>query len=344
MSVSFLAKPKVKVREKQNEAVIEEKKITHKISESQQKIGLIFTDFEQKLRETQGIIEIKEEPSEEILNIKKRKNFVDIGNVEQFDEQIIASEPEITTMSQLKNSSNTVNIFEDNLNLTRKFKEELLSSIPQKKDILSCVDALENPETPLFYQNVIKNSILQGVNIPIFELLIPEYIAKFLEPVDKDKPWERNCIPPINPINGKQLECESILMGGVLLKEFLLPSQLDTLMNSPYFLKTSRVLNFPERQKCCFLCGQRLTTFLFGYFKSIGDQDMEKTNTIIHDYKMSFNCPGGFDMKYMIPAFKKWVGIGAPVLQHNRLHYGAKGKKWFFLDEVFFHDGVMKLQ
>jgi hypothetical protein len=273
---------------------------------------------------------------------------MNLSNTKVFNEQVLGNVPEISNMSQLKFLNNPVDIFEDNLNLSRKFKNEILSSIPKQKDILSCVDALEDPNAPFFFQNVVKNSILQNINIPIFEMIIPEYILKFLEPNDKDKPWERACIPPINPINGKQLECESVLMGGQKLKEFLLPSQLARLMDSPYFCNNIKTLNFPERQRCCFLCSQRLITFLFGYFKSISDQEEEEIekskNIIIHDYKMPFNSPGTFDMKYMIPAFRKWVGIAGPVLEHNRLHYVSKGKRWLFMDTVFFHNGVMKLQ
>lgn len=204
----------------------------------------------------------------------------------------------------------------------------MTASIPKLSEIGKSLDILENGgggDTP-WYQDS------PGKNVPELEWVSPEYVAQFLQPPSSKR--DRLCLPPCHPKTGEFLVCESVEMGGPMLKEFLLPSQV-------------AATTLPTQQRPCWLCTQRSITMAFNLNKK--DDTTAGTKEIdflIHEYKMIVNVTGGYKIELILPGFKKFLGIIGPVLAHNREHYvllpGNAG--WKQSDKMLFRDGATNVQ
>lgn len=164
---------------------------------------------------------------------------------------------------------------------------------------------------------------------PKIEIVSPEYVQTFLRPPNSKR--ERLCLPPCNPKTGEFLVCESVQMGGPILREFLLPSQ-----------QRDGSAALPQLQRSCWLCTQKTITYTFNVLKN-SDKDVEY---LIHEYEVPVNTTGGYKMELILPGFKKFCGVVGPVLAHNREHYvlmpGNAG--WKQSEKMLFHNGATKLQ
>ena len=250
--------------------------------------------------------------------------------------------------------------------------DEVIARVPRMQDVMANIESMERNEKPLWFFSFPQHAINKGLELPVLEVLTPEYVAPFLREVDPNAcQWERPCRPPLNPRTQQPLTCESVLMGGPVLREFLLPSQQARLMESPYFNKAARehVINLPRDQRPCFLCCQRAVTTAFGLRKypatkrhpKTGDDDDENEEEeqdeddneevedciIIHDYIMSVGHVGAYNINLILSGFKRAMGICGPVIGHDRTHYalhrwqetGLQG--WLQRDVLFFRAGVM---
>lgn len=323
------------------------------ISESSYTRGLISDSAQHIVNryETESLIEagqIKKEKEEEPETNKKRESSVPL---ELFHERNVGESVNIIKMEDFNYSDNPVGLFGSHLKSVSRLSSEVFAATPTVDNSMSYVSGIENNTLPYFFVHITQHATQNGLLIPRLECVSPDYVSVFLRKADPKNIWERPCLPPINPVTNTQFTCESVLMGGPVLREFLLPSQLKKLMESPYFKEKSlqKSISFPSMHRCCFLCSQKLISILYGLNKNLKGGEECTYNYIIHDYIVPVNCPGGYKIELMLSGFKRFVGIAGPVIGHNRLHYEKKmheGKLegWVQTDKMLFQDGVTKLQ
>jgi hypothetical protein len=225
-------------------------------------------------------------------------------------------------------------------------QDDIINRIPKMEDLLPLMNQVEAGEGPTWTRCFVSHAIARGLEIPVFEVITPEYVSDYLRQPDPSKQWERPCKTPFE-------KCESVCMRGPVLREFMLPSQAKALFQSPYFHSngTLRTVTLPEKHGYCFLCTQRLIYILWAKQKTKATQKKTELSAValIHDYIMAVNCPGGYDIRLILPGFTKFIGLGGPVIQHDKLHYAPARfennlRGWVQKDEMLFRNGAMKSQ
>jgi hypothetical protein len=236
-------------------------------------------------------------------------------------------------------------MFQKHIANNRKTMGDIVCRIPKQSLVPAMIRLEDGSETELgtWDRSFTAHAIDRGLELPILEVITPEYVADFLREPDPSKAWERACCSPF-------AKCESVDMGGPLLREFLLPSQTKALLASPFFssLGTSATVVLPQMRRSCFLCAQRLVFMLWAKQKSASkDIPGSVDNRLVHEYIMAVNCPGGYDMRHILPGFTEWIGLAGPVIGHNRLHYAHSRfdynrRGWIQKPEMLFQHGVMR--
>lgn len=282
--------------------------------------------------------EQQEHLDESIVAVKGSRKRTYPMETKVFIEQTKGAAFQPIIMDEVDIADDPVQLYENRIKMVGRNPEEVIASIPPLKNIAQNAAALEQEDQYGWCNNLKRHANDIGREIPVIETVFAEYIATFLRPPQKG--WERPCKPPFNPETGTLFQCESVLMGGSVLMEFLLPSQQKRMMASPYFQSTStdKTLDLPPQHRSCFLCSQRITTMLHAHNMSSYHEDEEDKlrDIIIHDYKMPVNVVGGYRQELLLPGFKRWIGIAGPVIGHNRLHYIRKGDGWVQRDSMFF--------
>ncbi len=261
-------------------------------------------------------------------------------------------------------------IFVKQIESAHRVPDEVLSRLPKMAEVMGYIKTMQ--DRPVWYVDFPALVVEKGLTHQAVEVLTPIYVSDFLyEPCN---PWERLCVPPFNTQEDKFFTCESVLMGGAQLREFLLPTQERLLMES---VRSPSVAGyaFPDLHRHCFLCFQRLVTSKFGQLKtpqnnqstqqnaqhqnqntqnqSIQNTEAQEDTLIIHDYVMAVGLPGLYDPKQLIPGIKKTpCGIAGPVILHDRLHYaptqkivaGKRIRGWRQLDAMLFRPGATSVQ
>lgn len=268
---------------------------------------------------------------------------------------MVGEDPRVTTVVDLSSAGNAARLYRNHLQNIGRNVDEIIARIPKHHEVMAHLAAMENPEQPLGFMELMKTPISMGLEMPRLEAVSFDYNAEFLQPPDKGKPWERPCKPLINEETGRPFICESVAMGGALLREYLLPSQLSALMQSSFFQQQSqqkKTINLPQLQRCCYLCSQRAFTEAF-YERRLPNEDpgggsssaaSAAEHVIIHDYIHAVGCNGGYNPLLMLPAFKQFYGVVGPLIGHDRNHYvpTANGG-WIQKDVLRFRDGAMML-
>lgn len=236
-------------------------------------------------------------------------------------------------------------MFQKHIANNRKTMGDIVCRIPKQSLVPAMIRLEDGSETELgtWDRSFTAHAIDRGLELPILEVITPEYVADFLREPEPAKYWERACCSPF-------AKCESVDMGGPLLREFLLPSQTKALLASPYFssLGSSATVVLPQMRRSCFLCAQRLVFMLWAKQKSASkDIPGSVDNRLVHEYIMAVNCPGGYDMRHILPGFTEWIGLAGPVIGHNRLHYAHSRfennrRGWIQKPEMLFQHGVMR--
>lgn len=242
-------------------------------------------------------------------------------------------------------------MFENHLKYVGRTPDEVIARVPRMQDVMAHIAKLEDDKQPVWFRAFPQLAIRQGLELPVLEVVTPEYVADFLR--EPKHPGERRCCPPLHPYTGERLQCESVLWNGVPLREFLLPSQKKRLYESPFFKNTGRTLDLPKDVRPCFLCCQRQITVIYGLRKfsqkKRGEREDEALEacTIIHDYIMAVGYVGAYRTSLILSDTNKNMGIAGPLIAHDRDHYapykwpdtGLRG--WLQRDEMFFRDGAM---
>lgn len=236
-------------------------------------------------------------------------------------------------------------MFQKHIANNRKTMGDIVCRIPKQSLVPAMIRLEDGSETEqgTWDRSFTAHAIDRGLELPILEVITPEYVADFLREPEPAKYWERACCSPF-------AKCESVDMGGPLLREFLLPSQTKALLSSPYFssLGSSATVVLPPMRRSCFLCAQRLVFMLWAKQKSASkDIPGSVDNRLVHEYIMAVNCPGGYDMRHILPGFTEWIGLAGPVVGHNRLHYAHSRfennrRGWIQKPEMLFQHGVMR--
>jgi hypothetical protein len=346
--------------------------------------GLMVTSYENNVLESMGEIpkEAKKRPRTKVNDVEEEEEEPEVKKEPLRNEAVAAVQglsstglasqqefrvcepnmegkaPGFLRMPDFINRDNPQALILSHLKNVGRTADEVIANIPPMKDVMSFIASMESDQQPAWFRSFPKQAINMGLELPVLEVVTPEYVQLFLREVDPDHAqWERPCRPPINLQTGLPLTCESVLMGGPVLREFLLPSQYKALLKSPYFSQTSsdRSLTLPKDVRPCFLCCQRSVSVAYGQRKypetkraegqELGEE--EEDYVIIHDYIMSVGHVGGYDISLVLPGFSRAMGIAGPILEHDRLHYvphrHCEGKLggWLQKDEMFFRDGVM---
>jgi hypothetical protein len=262
------------------------------------------------------------------------------------------------TMLQIENIRDRMDpakMFQSFVVEAARTQDDIINRIPKIEELLPIMNQVETGGNSSGTWNRVftSHAISRGLELPVLEVINPEYVSDYLRQPDKLKQWERPCCSPF-------AKCESVAMGGPVLREFLLPSQAKALLQSPYFCSkgSSATVVLPQQQRSCFLCSQRLTYLLWAKQKtarknaapsasssSFSDQD----NKLVHDYIMAVNCPGGYDIRLILPGFTEFIGLAGPVIQHDTRHYAPVKfepnlRGWIQKDEMLFRSGAMKSQ
>jgi hypothetical protein len=271
---------------------------------------------------------------------------------------MVGEDPRVTTIVDLSSAGNAARLYRNHLQNIGRNADEIIARIPKHHEVMAHLAAMESPEQPLGFMELMKTPISMGLQMPRLEAVSFDYNEQFLRPPDKGNPWERPCKPLINKKTGQPFVCESVAMGGAVLREYLLPSQLSALMQSSFFQQhgaAKKTLNLPLLQRCCYLCSQRESTEAFNQ-QRLPNEDPSATGggaeappvaeyVIIHDYIHVVGCNGGYNTLLMLPAFKHFYGVIGPLIGHDRNHYAGPTKEggWIQKDVLRFRDGVMML-
>lgn len=275
---------------------------------------------------------------------------------------MVGEDPRVTSIVDLSNAGNAARLYRNYLQNIGRNMDEVIARIPKDTELMAHLVAMENPDQPFGFMELMKTPISMGLEMPRLEVVSFEYNAEFLNPPDKGKPWERPCKPLINEETGLPFVCESVAMGGAVLREYLLPSQLSALMQSSFFQQgggtaLKKTINLPQLQRCCYLCSQRSHTNAFAQ-KRLPNEDPSAAAAaptdgvaaaaaeyvIIHDYIHAVACNGGYNPLHMLPAFKQFYGVVGPLIEHDRNHYIlTKNGGWIQKDTLRFRDGAMML-
>ena len=224
-------------------------------------------------------------------------------------------------------------------------QNDIVSRLPRVQNLIPLMGQVEDgdPEAGSWDRLFTAHAIDRGIELPILEVITPEYVSDFLREPDPLKSWERPCCTPFKT-------CESVDMGGPVLREFLLPSQTKTLLQSPYFSSRGTLASvvLPPMRRSCFLCSQRLVYKEWAKQKvACKDAPGAADHYLVHDYIMAVNCPGGYDMRLILPGFTEWIGLAGPVIQHVRSHYAPtrfenNRRGWTQKQEMLFQHGAMR--
>lgn len=282
----------------------------------------------------------------------------------------VGSALKVARMPDLSVVNDSNALFQNFLKYAGRKPDETIARAPCMQDVMANIASMEGDDKPLWFRAFPQHAIDKGLEIPVLEVLTPEYVAPFLREIDPNaRQWERQCRPPLHPRTRQPLTCESVLMGGPVLREFLLPSQLTSLLESPYFNKKvrERTINLPRDVRPCFLCCQRAVTTAFGLRKYpakkriVKDEDQEDDDDdddgedddededciIINEYIMSVGYVGAYNFDLILSGFKRAMGICGPVVEHDRTHYAAYRwpetglRGWLQRDALFFRAGAM---
>jgi hypothetical protein len=224
-------------------------------------------------------------------------------------------------------------------------QNDIVSRLPRVQNLIPLMGQVEDgdSEAGSWDRLFTAHAIDRGIELPILEVITPEYVSDFLREPDPLKSWERPCCTPFKT-------CESVDMGGPVLREFLLPSQTKTLLQSPYFSSRGTLASvvLPPMRRSCFLCSQRLVYKEWAKQKvACKDAPGAADHYLVHDYIMAVNCPGGYDMRLILPGFTEWIGLAGPVIQHVRSHYAPtrfenNRRGWTQKQEMLFQHGAMR--
>jgi hypothetical protein len=300
-------------------------------------------------------LERQEEEEEENKRVKtKKKNKVKKSKkrgleppTEILVPTLVGDDPRVTTIADLSSASNAARLYRNHLQFAGRNEDEVIASIPKTQETMAHIATI--PDRPFWFMTFMPNAINMGLQMPVLETVSFDYVADFLK--KPSATWERPCKPHVDTKTGQQLICESVLMGGPVLKEYLLPSQHTALMQSPFFKMGGgggkKTINLPNFVRCCFLCAQRSIAIAY-YENKLPNEGEEvpqdRENIIIHDYIMAVGCNGGYNPLLMYPGFKYFNGIVGPVIIHDRNHYAPRKDGWVQRDVLRFQDGVTMLQ
>lgn len=264
--------------------------------------------------------------------------------------------------------------------LLHRIPDEVVASVIPYQDVIAWI--VERAEKPLWFRNLSQLCVDSETDLPELEVLTWAYVQDMLREPDPSCEWERPCLPPVDGNTGQYYACESMRMGGPMLREFLLPSEHKTLMRAVHEAKKNprnarQIIQdaLPPQRHMCFLCYQQCTTTAFTRRKF--DNEQRKANkrnqrkldnmTLIHDYIMAVHVPGEWDIDHTLPGYEEPCGLAGPVLTHNHRDYVPKtfargnlpsarlaqwlrdndNKKhldgWTMVDDVFFQPGATRV-
>lgn len=251
---------------------------------------------------------------------------------------IVGRNPDVQSISDTGSRGNVEQLFANRLKTNGRPIDELVATIPSPQECAVVINRIEKPSPEAGWNKTyVGIAIERGLEIPFFESLVVTDVSDFLRPADPSVSFERPCKPLIDAKTNMPGECESVLMGRSILREFLLPSMVHS-------------KQLPKFQRCCFLCMQRFVTIESGKKRAKQKHDDDdEWRVILHDYEMVCNRPGGFNGKLQIPRNGKPCGVAGSVLIHDRNLYvpktfqdsqGRPMKGWQMSDEMLFRPGA----